>query len=113
MVTAEYVLFATITGIMLGTFYGLATVGLSFTFGILKILNSGHGSLVMIGAYISYWGFALFGLSPLISALLAFAVGFLIGLILYQGLISRVLGGPELISLVIMFAFGIFLQEIA
>lgn len=113
MITVEYVIFSTITGIMLGTFYGLATIGLSFTFGILRILNSGHGSLVMIGAYISYWGFTLMGLSPLISALLAFVMGFLIGLMLYYGLISRVLGGPELISLVIMFAFGIFLQEVA
>ncbi len=113
MVTAEYVLFVTIAGVMLGTFYGLATIGLSFTFGILRILNSGHGSFVMIGAYISYWCFALLGLSPLVSSLLAFVIGFFIGFALYHGLISRVLGGPELISLVLMFAFGIFLQEVA
>lgn len=113
MVDPGYLAFYIATGLLLGTFYGLATVGLSFTFGILKILNSGHGSFIMIGAYVSYWSFVILGLPPLVSALLAFLIGFMLGLGLYYGIISRILGGPELISLVLMFAMGILLQEFA
>jgi len=113
MINAGYVLYYIITGLVLGTFYGLATVGLSFTFGVLRVLNSGHGSFIMIGAYISYWLFVIWGLPPLISFLLSFLVGFVLGLGIYYGMISRVLKAPELISLVIMFAVGIILAEFA
>lgn len=113
MVDLGYVAYYIVTGVLLGTFYGLATIGLSLVFGILRVLNSGHGSFVMIGAYISYWCFVLLGLPPLIAALLAFLIGFIMGFGLYYGTIARLLTAPELISLVAMFAIGVILQEFA
>ena len=53
-----------------GGLYGLAAVGLSLVFGVLKVLNVAHGELIMLGGYGAYWLFALVGLDPFASLLL-------------------------------------------
>lgn len=40
-----------------GSIYALASAGLSLTCGLLRILNFAHGSLMMVGAYVFYWGY--------------------------------------------------------
>lgn len=48
-----------------GSVYALAAVGLSLTYGLLKIMNFAHGHFMMVGAYIFYYfhvmqGFGVF-----------------------------------------------------
>ena len=40
-----------VNGINVGALYGLAAVGLSLTFGVMKILNVAHGAFYAWGAY--------------------------------------------------------------
>lgn len=40
-----------VNGINVGALYGLAAVGLSLTFGVMKILNIAHGEFLMLGGY--------------------------------------------------------------
>lgn len=49
---------------MAGTPYGLAALGLSPVFGVLKILNVAHGDLIMLGGYAVFWKFKLYGVDP-------------------------------------------------
>ncbi|MBO8179171.1 MAG: branched-chain amino acid ABC transporter permease [Archaeoglobus sp.] len=100
-------------GAILGSVYGLATMGLSLIFGVLRIVNVGHGAFIMVGAFIAYWMFILYGIPPLISLFLAIAVGMAIGLAIYMLVVKRLVDAPELASLLAMFAIGIFIEEFA
>ena len=45
-------------GIFVGGLYGLAAVGLSLVFGVMKMLNVAHGELLMLGGYATFWFFS-------------------------------------------------------
>ena len=66
------------SGIARAALLFLVASGLSLTFGVLRVLNFAHGSLYMLGAFLSYsiWKFLLmpvlgFYLAAVIAALIA------------------------------------------
>jgi branched-chain amino acid transport system permease protein len=102
-----------LNGVILGSVYGLMTMGLSLIFGVLRIVNVGHGAFMMVGAYIAYWMFQLLGLSPIISIPIALAVGMALGYVSFQIVIGRLTTAAELTTLLATFAIGILLEESA
>jgi branched-chain amino acid transport system permease protein len=102
-----------LNGMILGSVYGLMTMGLSLIFGVLKIVNVGHGAFMMVGAYIAYWMFQLLGLSPIISIPIALAVGMALGYVFFRIVIARLTTAAELTTLLATFAIGILLEESA
>ncbi len=66
-------------GILLGGIYGLAAMGLSVSFGVLKILNLAHGEFLMLGSLIAYTLFVSLGINPFLGALLLIPVFVLLG----------------------------------
>jgi len=101
-----------IQGLVLGAIYGMATMGLSLIFGVLKVVNVGHGAFIMVGAFITLWIFNALGLNPIFSIPIAFAVGLGLGLIFYSLAIRKLLKAPELSTLLATFAIGILLEEL-
>jgi len=98
-------------GIILGGIYGMATMGLSLIFGVLRIVNVGHGAFIMVGAYITLWMFQYLGLAPLFAIPIAMVIGMLLGLLFYFTVIKRLLKAPELATLLATFAIGVILEE--
>lgn len=76
-------------GLIIGALYALVAAGLSLLLGVMRYLNIAHGTFIMLGGYLSYWAFAIAGLSPITSLPLVVAAMFGIGLILYQSFLSR------------------------
>ena len=100
-----------INGINVGALYGLAAVGLSLTFGVMKILNIAHGEFVMLGGYMAFWLLTLFGVDPFWSLPLV-AVGlFLFGAVSYKILFATIARFPEEIRVKnsLLIGFGLFL----
>ncbi len=101
-----------VQGLILGAVYGMATMGLSLIFGVLKIVNVGHGAFMMVGAFIALTTFKLLGLPPVVAIPAAFLIGMGIGFIFYHTAIRKLINAPELSSLLATFAFGIILEEL-
>jgi len=40
---------------MMGAMYGLTALGLTLIFGVMKVVNFAHGSLLMVGMFAAYW----------------------------------------------------------
>ena len=57
-------------GVLLGGVYAIVAVGLTMTFGVLRIVNFAHGDFLAIGLYLSYLGATLLGLDPYLSLIL-------------------------------------------
>ena len=113
MAVFEQLLANLLYGVILGGVYGLATMGLSLIFGVLRIVNVGHGAFVMLGAFIAYWMFVLYGIAPIISIPIALLFGLIIGAIIYFTVIRRLIDAPELSTLLATFAIGLFIEELA
>lgn len=64
-----------LSGLTLGALYFMVAAGLTLIFGLMDVLNFAHGTMFMVGAYAGWQFFTnptfLFGLAPLVAALLA------------------------------------------
>jgi branched-chain amino acid transport system permease protein len=98
-------------GLFVGSLYGIAAVGLALIFGVLKILNIAHGELLMLGGYVTFWTFALFGLDPFVSLLISGLALFLFGLVLERTIFRHVtqLAGETRIKNSLLVSFGLTL----
>ena len=100
-----------VNGINVGALYGLAAVGLSLTFGVMKILNIAHGEFLMVGGYFAFWLFSLMNLDPLVSIPLIAVALFIIGAICYKLLFAGVARFHEetKVKNSLLVGFGLFL----
>ena len=105
-----------IFGLLVGGLYGLAAVGLSLVFGVLEMLNVAHGELIMLGGYIGFWLFTLWGADPFLSLVPSALVLFLVGMLLYRALFSRLIRFPDETklknSILIGFGLALILQTL-
>lgn len=86
----ENILQSAVSGILVGAIYGLAALGLSLAFGVLRVLNVAHGELIMLGGYAAFYLFTLFGFDPLPALAIVFVILAMIGLILYALLFRHI-----------------------
>ncbi|MCD8554420.1 branched-chain amino acid ABC transporter permease [Seleniivibrio sp.] len=56
-----------INGILMGSIYGLTAVGLTLIFGVMKVVNFAHGSILMVGMFAAYWFITLTGFNPYLA----------------------------------------------
>src|SRR6266446_5725118 len=70
---------AVVSGLLAGGLYGLLALGLSLSWGLLRLVNLGHFALVFLGAYLTYQLGTVFRLDPWVSALLIVPAFFALG----------------------------------
>ena len=108
-----------ILGLTLGALYAIVAIGLNLLWGTMRLLNISHGTFIMLGGYVAYWLFTLYGISPLISTLLAAFASAALGLLIYKLLFSRSLKKArslenlEANSLLIFFGVMIIVENVA
>ncbi|MCQ5128966.1 branched-chain amino acid ABC transporter permease [Butyricicoccus faecihominis] len=102
-----------ISGISLGSVYAIIALGYTMVYGIAKMLNFAHGDVIMIGAYMSFCATAYWGLTPLVSVLLAIVVCTVLGVVI-EGLAYKPLRQASSLAVLIT-AIGVsyFLQNAA
>jgi branched-chain amino acid transport system permease protein len=100
-------------GILIAGLYASVTLGITLVLGVMGIVNFAHGELVMIGAYNSFWLFALFGIDPLLSLPISALLLFVIGLGIFRFTIRPILKDPPLNQLLLTLGISIFFQNLA
>src|SRR3979411_1455422 len=104
-------------GLFVGSNYGVVAVGLTLIFGVMRVLNVGHGELLMLGGYVSYFAFTTLGVDPYLSVVLSavtlFVLGVLLNTILFQ-YVERLDEEHRIKnSLLISFGLALVLQNVA
>jgi branched-chain amino acid transport system permease protein len=77
-----------IGGLLMGGIYALIAMGLSLQYGVARVLNIAHGEFIMLGAFITWSLYIIFGINPLISLAICGPIIFIIGFILYRTLFT-------------------------
>jgi branched-chain amino acid transport system permease protein len=104
---------AIVSGLLTGGVYALIGVGLNLIFGVMKIINFAHGSLLMLGMYSTYWLFTFFKIDPYLSLAITVPLLFLIGVVIQTTLINPIIDYPENNQLVLTMGVMLFLENLA
>ena len=78
------ILDVTITGLVMGGIYALAAVGLNLQYGVVRVLNMAYGELIMIGGFLGFWMFTLYGINPLLSLIICIPSLYIIGWVVHR-----------------------------
>jgi branched-chain amino acid transport system permease protein len=97
----------------MGGVYGLVAIGLTLIFGVMRIINFAHGSLMMLGMFTTYWLFVLLGIDPYLSLLFSIPLLFIVGLVIEHFLIAKVLDAPEHNQLLLTLGISLFIENFA
>jgi branched-chain amino acid transport system permease protein len=101
-----------VQGTLLGGLYALFAVGLSLTFGIMRLVNIGHGDLIVLAAFIALVVVQVLGIHPLLSLALVVPVMFALGYLLQRGLLNRTLGESILPPLLVTFGLSVIIENL-
>lgn len=99
---------ALISGVLAGGMYGLLALGLSLSWGLLRLVNLSHFALAFLAAYLTYEMGTTYHIEPWWSVLVIVPAMFAIGL-LQHWLFDR-FKVNELASLLITFSFAVVLE---
>jgi branched-chain amino acid transport system permease protein len=99
-----------LSGIFLGGLYGLLGLGLSLSWGLLRLINLAHFALVFLGAYLTYTLSTVFGIDPFWSLAIVPPVFFGLG-VLCQMLFAR-FGVTQFGSLLVTFGMTVIIESL-
>jgi branched-chain amino acid transport system permease protein len=74
---------AGVSGVMIGGLYAVMALGLSLTWGLLKVINLAHFALILVGAYVTYQLTTSTGADPLLAALILVPSMFALGVAIH------------------------------
>lgn len=101
-------------GVLLGSMYGVAAIGLSLIFGSMEIIFIAQGALMILAAYSTYFLFTFLNMDPFLALAVVIPCFMLLGFLIYKLLFRLVAsgGGGKNSSLLIAFGLMIFLENL-
>jgi branched-chain amino acid transport system permease protein len=82
--SADLLINAVVSGLLLGGFYAAVSVGIAISFGLLDIVNIAHPAFILLGSYAAFIGNTVFGIDPILAAVIALPFFYLLGMLAYQ-----------------------------
>jgi branched-chain amino acid transport system permease protein len=98
------------TGVLIGGLYALMSLGLSLSWGVLKIINLAHFSFILLSAYLVYELTISFEIDPLVTLVLVVPLFFVFGALLQM--FFHKFEVDEFKSLIVTFGVFIILQSL-
>src|SRR6266849_2877246 len=103
---------AAVLGVLTGGVYALMASGLTLIFGVMRIINVGHGALVVLGAYLSFALFRSLHMDPFLSLVVTMPVMFALGVVLQLVFIRPLKTDREALSVLVTYAIALGLEGI-
>jgi len=97
-------------GVLAGGVYALLASGLTLSFGIMRVVQLSHAAFLVLAAYLSYLLFATVGMNPLLAAVLIAPLFYVVGNLLYRGLLTRAGTGNPVMSVLVTFGLALFIE---
>ena len=96
-------------GLLIGFVYGVAAMGLTLIWGVMRVINLAHGPIIALGMFGIYFLFSGASVNPYLALLIVGAAGLLLGLIIYGVVVHRVLNAPHLSTLLATFSVNMMI----
>ena len=99
-------------GVLLGGYYAAIACGLSFMFGVMRIINLAHGSLAIVAAFALLVLAERFGLSPFVGLIVVLPAMALLGWVLQWTVLERSQRGGLLVPILSTFGLAIVIDNL-
>src|SRR5262245_26962083 len=101
---------ALVSGLLAGGLYGLLALGLSLSWGLLRLVNLAHFALALLGAYLTYQLGTALHIAPWLAALCIVPAFFALGLGLH--VVFAYFRVTEFTSLLVTFGITVILEAV-
>jgi branched-chain amino acid transport system permease protein len=101
---------AVVSGLLAGGLYGLLALGLSLSWGLLRLVNLAHFALALLGAYLTYQLGHVLHLAPWTAAALIVPAFFAVGVALH--VVFTRFRVSEFTSLLVTFGLAVILESL-
>ena len=101
-----------VQGVLLGGYYALIACGLSFMFGVMRIINLAHGDLAVLAAYLVWAIVDHSGMSPFLALALVLPLMGALGWLIQRLMLERSLRSGMLVPLLTTFGLAIVIQNL-
>lgn len=98
-----------VDGLLIGFVYGVAAMGMTLIWGVMRVINLSHGVIMAFSMFALYFLVAGFGLNPYLTLPLLAVGGLISGFVIYGVAIHRVLDAPHLMTLLATFSVEMIL----
>src|SRR6187551_3108563 len=96
-----------VNGIVLGTLYACLAVGFSLVWGVLNVINMLHGSMIVLGGYLTFFAWHSYGIHPFLALPIVALLLYVIGYVTQFLMINRVIDQPVLTTLTLTFGLDL------
>ena len=101
-----------LNGIFLGAIYANIAVGFSLAWGVMDVINVAHGTLIVIGSFVTFSLFKLAGMDPFLSIPVSMLLLFFIGYSMQKYLLNFVVKVGVFLSLILTFGLDLVLVNV-
>lgn len=100
-----------INGFSLGSMYALIAIGYTMVYGVLRLINFAHGDIMMVGAFLGFFGMAILGLPFFAAVLLAVVGSSMLGMLTDKIAYKPLRSAPKISLLITAIGISFFLQN--
>jgi len=101
-----------VNGFSLGSMYALIAIGYTMVYGVLRLINFAHGDIMMVGAFLGFFGMAVLGLPFVAAVLLAVIGAAMLGMLTDKVAYKPLRDAPKISLLITAIGISFFLQNI-
>ena len=109
--SSALILQAIVSGLLLGGVYSLICVGLTLTFGVMRIINFAHGEFLMVAMYATYFFAVGFKTESYVAIIVVLPGLFLFGVLVFHFLIRPIQSRDPLNQMLLLVGLSLVLQN--
>jgi len=102
-----------VIGLGVGFLYALVSMGLTLTYGVLRVVNFAQGEFMMVGMYATWVLHEEFGLDPYLSWPLSTLLVMALSLVVYELVIKRTIASAHAVQAFVTLGLALVLQSAA
>ena len=98
-----------IDGLLIGFVYGVAAMGLTLIWGVMRVINLSHGATMALGMFTTYLLFSDLAINPYLALVAVVVLSLLFGFLIYGVALQRVIQAGYLSTLLATFAVNMII----
>jgi branched-chain amino acid transport system permease protein len=98
-----------VDGLLIGFVYGVAAMGLTLIWGVVRVINLAHGAIIALAMFGLYFLVTWAGLNPYVALPFVALGGLVAGYVIYVVAVHRVINAPPLASLLATFSVNMII----
>ena len=103
------ILSSIVDGLLIGFVYGVAAMGLTLIWGVMRVINLSHGATMALGMFTTYLLFSDLAVNPYLALVAVVVLSMLFGFLIYGAALHRVIKAGYLSTLLATFAVNMII----